>query len=490
MSNVSQAGPIDAAPRLLFLGGDWIPAEEERTMSVQDPATGRIIAEVADASPADGRRALEAAVRAQSTWRHASPRQRSDILTESRRILLARIDDVAVVITSEMGKPIEEARGEVRYATEYLRWFAEEAVRIDGRYQTNPDGNSRSVVSASAVGPCVLITPWNFPLAMAARKIAPAVAAGCTMIHKPAPQTPLTALLLADILREAGLPPGVLNTLPTSRAGELTEPLLRSGTVRKLSFTGSTAVGKKLMEQAASTVLRTSMELGGNAPFIVFPDADLDLVVAEAMRAKMRNMGEACTAANRFFVHADVLDEFSARLAEAMTTQVVGPGLDPASQVGPLIDAASRDKVAGLVDGAVALGARAVTAPDVPDTGFFYPPTVLTGVADDSEICRQEIFGPVAALRPFTDTAEVVAAANATPWGLAGYLFTENLDTAMAVSDALELGMVGLNTGLVSDPATPFGGVKESGLGREGGHAGIDEYLVTKLVTTPIRARF
>ncbi|WP_307786866.1 NAD-dependent succinate-semialdehyde dehydrogenase [Mycolicibacterium mengxianglii] len=485
------ADTIDRLPTDLFINGAWTPAESGRTMTVEDPAFAWSMAEVADAAPADGRRALAAAVAVQPAWQRTAPRHRSEILIEARRIMLACIEDLAVVITSEMGKPLAQARAEVHYAAEYLRWFAEEAVRIAGRQQTTPDGNNRAVVVASAVGPCVLITPWNFPLAMAARKIAPAIAAGCTMVLKPAPQTPLTALLLADILFEAGLPPGVLNVVPTSDAPALIEPLLRSGQVRKLSFTGSTAVGKTLLAQAASGVLRTSMELGGNAPFIVFPDADLDLALEAAMLAKMRNMGETCTAANRFFVHTDVMDHFADRLADAMSALVVGPGLDPATEVGPVIDGTSRDKITRLVTEARERGARTVgTPPEVPGTGYFYPPTVLTDVPADSTICDTEIFGPVAALQPFTDTAEVVAAANRTPWGLAGYLFTENLDTAMAVSDALEVGMVGLNTGLVSDPTTPFGGVKESGLGREGGHVGIDEYLVTKLITSPIRARF
>lgn len=482
---------LDTTPTDLFIDGRWVAAEGGRTMAVEDPARGRVLTEVADASVADGRLALAAAVASQTDWRHTAPRTRSDILSEARRIMLSRIDDIAVVITSEMGKPLAEARGEVRYAAEYLRWFGEEAVRVGGTAHTTPNGASRATVVAAPVGPCVLITPWNFPLAMAARKVGPAVAAGCTMVLKPAPQTPLTALLFADILREAGLPPGVLNVLPTSEAGALIEPMLCSGSVRKLSFTGSTGVGKILLAQAASAVLRTSMELGGNAPFIVFGDANLDLAVSAAMQAKMRNMGEACTAANRFFVHADVLDEFAGRLAEQMTAQILGPGLEPDSEVGPLIDAGSRDKVADLVHDACDRGARVVGVPaTVPPVGYFYPPTVLTEVASDSRLAESEIFGPVAALQSFRDTAQVVEAANNTPWGLAGYVFTENLDTALAVGDALEVGMVGLNTGLVSDPATPFGGVKESGLGREGGSVGIDEYLTSKLITTPIRAKF
>jgi succinate-semialdehyde dehydrogenase/glutarate-semialdehyde dehydrogenase len=401
--------------------------------------------------------------------------------------VLSRADELAALITSEMGKPLAEARGEVAYAAEFLRWFSEEAVRIDGGFATLPDGRNRMLLMRQPVGPCLLITPWNFPLAMGARKIGPAVAAGCTMVLKPAPQTPLSSLALAEILTEAGLPAGVLNVVTTARAGEVVEPLLRGGQIRKLSFTGSTQVGRVLLAQCADKVVRTSMELGGNAPFIVFEDADLDVAVAGAMVAKMRNMGEACTAANRFFVHRNVADEFAARLAERMGSLVVGPGMRPGVDVGPLIDRAGRGKVEELVAEAVARGARVLVGGAAPEgPGCFYPPTVLADVAADSRLMQTEIFGPVAAIVPFDDEDDVVRAANDTEWGLVGYVFTRDLDRALRVSERLEVGMVGLNTGLVSNPAAPFGGVKQSGLGREGGRVGIDEFLEYKYVAVPL----
>ncbi|MDV3127285.1 NAD-dependent succinate-semialdehyde dehydrogenase [Mycobacterium sp. 21AC1] len=475
-------------PRKLLIDGSWVDAEGATTMPVDNPATGEILASVADASPADGQRALAAAVAAQRSWRRTPPRVRSEILRRAFDLVLSREDDLALLMTLEMGKPLAEARGEVRYAAEFLRWFSEEAVRIDGGYMTAPDGAKRALVLAAPVGPCVLITPWNFPLAMGARKIGPAIAAGCTIVLKPAPQTPLSSLALAAILAEAGLPAGVLNVVTTSRAGEVIEPMLRSGQVRKLSFTGSTNVGKILLAQCGSAVIRTSMELGGNAPFIVFDDADLDIAVDGAMQAKMRNMGEACTGANRFYVHERVAADFSRRLADRMAALRVAPGWEDQAQVGPLIDVVSRDKVDRLVRDAVDRGATVVTGAQVPSgAGYFYPPTVLTGVAAGSEMCGTEIFGPVAAIQTFTDADDVVAMANETPWGLVGYVFTRDLDRAFNVSEDLEVGMVGLNAGIVSDPATPFGGVKESGLGREGGRVGIDEFLEYKLISMPIR---
>lgn len=478
----------NAVPRQLLIGGQWVDAENNSTMTVDNPATGEMLTLVADAAVNDGRRALDAAVQAQSSWAKTAPRQRSEILRRAHELLLARVEDLALLMTLEMGKPLDEARGEVRYAAEFMRWFSEEAVRIDGGYAITPDGLKRALVTASAVGPCLLITPWNFPLAMGARKIAPAIAAGCTMVVKPAPQTPLSSLALAALLTEAGLPAGVLNVLTTSRAGALSEPLLRSGDVRKLSFTGSTAVGKMLLEQCAATVMRTSMELGGNAPFIVFDDADVDLAVDAAMQAKMRNTGEACTAANRFYIHTQVAAEFSGRLGERMAALRVAPGWSDGAQVGPLIDASARDKVIRLVRDAVERGAQIVTGGRPPDgPGYFYTPTVLTAVHPDSKACSTEIFGPVAAIQTFTDDEDVVAMANNSPWGLVGYVFSQNIDRALGVSESLEVGMVGLNCGIVSDPAIPFGGVKESGLGREGGRVGIDEFLEYKLITMPIK---
>lgn len=478
----------NSVPRQLLIDGQWVDAENSATMAVDNPATGEVLTSVADATVNDGRRALDAALQAQSPWARTAPRRRSEILRTAHELLLSRVEDLALLMTLEMGKPLDEARGEVRYAAEFMRWFSEEAVRIDGGYAITPDGLKRALVTASAVGPCLLITPWNFPLAMGARKIAPAIAAGCTMVLKPAPQTPLSSLALATILTEAGLPPGVLNVVTTSRAGALTEPLLRSGDVRKLSFTGSTAVGKILLEQCASAVIRTSMELGGNAPFIVFDDADVDLAVDAAMQAKMRNSGEACTAANRFYVHARVAEEFSSGLGERMAALRVAPGWSDGAQVGPLIDAPARDKVERLVQDAVERGAQLVTGGRSPDgPGYFYQPTVLTAVSSDCAMCSTEIFGPVAAIQTFTDDDDIIAVANDTRWGLVGYVFSQDIDRALGVSERLEVGMVGLNCGIVSDPATPFGGVKESGLGREGGRVGIEEFLEYKLITMPLK---
>ncbi|MCI3278120.1 NAD-dependent succinate-semialdehyde dehydrogenase [Streptomyces cylindrosporus] len=475
-------------PKQLFIGGMWQDAADGTTMPVDDPATGEILCHVADAGPKDARLAEDAAVAAQPEWARTAPRARSEILRRAYEILLARTEELALLMTSEMGKPLAEARGEVAYAAEFFRWFSEEAVRVGGDYGTLPDGRNRMLLSRRPVGPCLLVTPWNFPLAMGTRKIGPAIAAGCTMVLKPAPQTPLSVLALAAILKEAGLPDGVLNVVTTSRAGEVCEPLLRGGRIRKLSFTGSTAVGRLLLAQCAETVVRTSMELGGNAPFIVFDDADLDVAVDGAMTAKMRNMGEACTAANRFFVHRSVAEEFAGRLAERMGALVVGPGTRDGVDVGPLIDAAGRAKVEQLVEDAVARGARVLVGGRTPEgPGCFYPPTVLTDVSPDSRLTGTEIFGPVAAILTFEEEDEVLARANDTHWGLVGYLFTQNLDRALRVSERMEVGMVGLNTGLVSNPAAPFGGVKQSGLGREGGRLGIDEFLEYQYLAIPIR---
>ncbi|MFC5946866.1 NAD-dependent succinate-semialdehyde dehydrogenase [Pseudonocardia lutea] len=478
----------EEVPTLLHIGGHWVEASGGARMPVEDPATGRLLCSVADASPADGRAALDAAVGAQRNWAATPARERSRILWRAYELMTADVERLARVMTAEMGKPLAEARGEVAYAAEFFQWFAEEAVRIGGDFGRTPDGGSRAMVLRQPVGPCLLVTPWNFPLAMGARKIAPALAAGCTVVLKPAPQTPLSSLLLGKLLTEAGLPAGVVNIVPTRGAAELVEPLLRSGDVRKLSFTGSTGVGRILLAQAADAVVRTSMELGGNAPFVVFADADLDVAVACAVQAKMRNMGEACTAANRFFVHTTVAEEFGRRLAEAMSALRMGPGLEPGTEVGPLVDAPSRATVAGLVEDAVVRGATVLCGGSAPSRpGYFYLPTVLTGVDPDSELVRYEIFGPVAAIQTFDDPDEVVRLANATTWGLAGYVFTQDVDRAMQVCEDLEVGMVGLNGGVVSNPATPFGGIKQSGLGREGGAQGIDEYLEYKLIAMPVR---
>ncbi len=470
----------------LFLGGQWGPSTSGRTVAVEDPSTGETIAEVADATTDEGLEALRIATEHQHAWARTAPRDRGEILRRAFELMVERADDLALLMTLEMGKPIAESRGEVTYAAEFLRWFSEEAVRIDGRFGLAPDGGSHLMVLKQPVGPCLFITPWNFPLAMGTRKIGPAIAAGCTMIVKPAKQTPLSMLALAGILSEAGLPEGVLSVLTTSSASRLTGPLIKDARLRKLSFTGSTEVGRGLVKDAADQLLRTSMELGGNAPFLVFEDADLDKAVEGAMLAKMRNMGEACTAANRFHVHASVADEFSHRLAERMAALVVGRGTEDGVQVGPMIDGAGRDKIAELVADATDRGAKTLAGGSTPDgAGYFYPPTVLAGVEPGSRILAEEVFGPVAPIATFETDDEAIAAANDTEFGLVAYAYTESWTRGLKVIEALETGMLGLNRGLVSNPAAPFGGVKQSGFGREGGPEGINEYLDIKYVSTP-----
>lgn len=478
-----EARVVGAVPTGLLIDGRWQPAEDAATFAVRDPSTGDVLTEVADASAADGMRALEAAVAAQASFAATTPRQRYGILMRAFDLLMQRQDDLALLMTLEMGKPLSDSRGEIAYAAEFFRHFASEALRIDGGYQTAPDGGARFLVAKQPVGPCILITPWNFPMAMGTRKIGPAIAAGCTSVIKPAAQTPLSMLALGGILQEAGLPAGVVNIITTRDAGGVTEPMIRSGKARKLSFTGSTRVGRLLLAQCAQHVMRTSMELGGNAPFIVFDDADPDDAVAGAMAAKMRNMGEACTAANRIYAQAGIADEFSTRLARAMAAMTMGRGTDDGVQVGPMIDAAGRGKIIDLVADATGRGADVLTGGVIPDgDGYFYPPTVLTGVPGDARMAREEIFGPVASITSFVTEDEVVAAANDTPYGLVAYVYTNDLRRALRVAEALESGMVGLNEGVVSNPAAPFGGVKESGLGREGGRTGIDEFLEVKYI--------
>jgi succinate-semialdehyde dehydrogenase/glutarate-semialdehyde dehydrogenase len=479
----SETSVIRQVPKQLYVGGSWIDAGDVATFDVLDPSTGDVLCSVADASPADGRVALDAAVSAQASFAATPPRERADMLVAAFDLIHERIDDLALLMTLEMGKPVAEARGEIAYAAEFLRHFAGEAVRIDGGFQVAPAGGARFLVMKQPVGPCLLITPWNFPLAMGTRKIGPAIAAGCTSVIKPAHQTPLSMLAFVDILREAGVPNGVVNVVTTTRPNDVMEPLIRSGDARKLSFTGSTKVGRILLAQCAEKVLRTSMELGGNAPFIVFGDADLDEAVGGAIAAKMRNMGEACTAANRIYVHEDIIEDFGVRLAEKMAALTVGRGVDDGVQVGPLIDEAAQKKVTALVSDAVAQGARVVTGGVTPEgKGYFYPPTVLTDVPRTARMSDEEIFGPVAPLTPFKDESEVVEAANATEFGLVAYVYTNDLRRALRVAEAIESGMVGLNQGVVSNPAAPFGGVKQSGLGREGGATGIEEFLETKYV--------
>ncbi len=482
-----EAEVVAGVPAQLLVGGEWRSAERGRTLPVEDPSTGETLAEVADATVADGTAALDAAVAAQPRWAATAPRERGEILRRAYEAITARTEELALLMTLEMGKPVAESRAEITYGAEFFRWFAEEAVRVAGEWSIAPNGANRMLTMKQPVGPCLLITPWNFPLAMGTRKIGPAVAAGCTMVVKPASQTPLSMLALAEILTAAGLPDGVLNLVTTSRTGDVMEPLIRDPRLRKLSFTGSTQVGRKLIEQSAEQVLRVSMELGGNAPFLVFGDADLDAAVDGAMVAKMRNIGEACTAANRFLVHASVAEEFTGRLAERMGKLSVGRGTEEGVQVGPLIDATSRDKVAGLVQDAVDRGAEVLVGGEpVGDRGYFYAPTVLAGVPVDARIEDEEVFGPVAPVTTFGDDAEAIALANDTEYGLVTYVYTRDLSRAMRVCEELETGMVGLNQGMVSNPAAPFGGVKASGFGREGGRAGIQEYLETKYIALTI----
>lgn len=474
---------LAGVPTQLFIDGEWTDASDGATFDVLDPSTGAVLARVADASPEDGRRAMAAAAKAQESWGRTPPRVRAELLRAAFEAVAARTEDFARLITLEMGKPLAESRGEVAYGNEFLRWFSEEAPRISGRYQPSPDGVNRLLVTKRPVGPSLLITPWNFPLAMATRKIGPALAAGCTSILKPADLTPLTTLLLTTVLVEAGLPAGVLNVVTTTRPGPVTEPILADPALRKLSFTGSTPVGQRLMALASERMLKVSMELGGNAPLIVCDDADIDEAVEGALVAKMRNGGQACVSANRILVHRSRIDEFAEAFARRMGSYTLGSGVEPGTLLGPLINERARDKVAGLVGSAAAAGARVLTGGEVPDgDGWFYPATVLTDVTDDMAIVNEEIFGPVAPLIPFDDDDEAVRLANDTPFGLVAFVFTRDLDRALRFTERLESGMIGVNTGVVSNAAAPFGGVRMSGLGREGGSEGIEEYLETVYV--------
>jgi succinate-semialdehyde dehydrogenase / glutarate-semialdehyde dehydrogenase len=472
---------VEAVPKQLLIGGKWVDGSGDGTVAVEDPATGKTIAEVADATPDDAMAALAAAADAQAQWRDHPPRERGEILRRAFELMTERADDLALLMTLEMGKPVAESKAEIAYGAEFFRWMSEEAVRIHGRYMVNTSGKGRILVMKQAVGPAYLITPWNFPAAMGTRKIGPAVAAGCTMILKPASQTPLSALALAQILMEAGLPDGVLNLITSSRSGDVSKPIIEDFRTRKLSFTGSTEVGRKLVEQSAHQLLRVSMELGGNAPFLIFDDADVDAAVEGAMIAKMRNIGEACTAANRFHVAESLQDEFSSRLAERMGKLKIGRGTEDGVDVGPLIDADQRGKVEELVQDAVKRGAKRIVGGErVDGSGYFYEPTVLADIPDDARLLREEIFGPVAPVKAFADDAEALRWANDTEYGLVAYVYTRDFERAIRVMEGLEYGMVGVNQGIVSNPAAPFGGVKHSGFGREGGFEGIQEYLETK----------
>jgi len=467
----------------LLIGGEWRDASGGGVFDVEDPSTGKVIASAADATSEDAMAALDAADKAQDSWARTGPRQRAEILRRGFELVTARAEDFALLMTLEMGKPLAEARGEVAYGAEFLRWFAEEAVRDYGRYLTAPEGKNKILVQHKPVGPCLLITPWNFPLAMATRKVAPAIAAGCTMVLKPAKLTPLTTQLFAQVMVEAGLPAGVLNVVSSSKASGISGPLMQDARLRKVSFTGSTPVGKRLLADAAQNVLRTSMELGGNAPFIVFEDADLDKAVEGALAAKMRNMGEACTAANRFLVHETIADEFTAKLAAAMAGLQPGRGTVAGANVGPLIDGSARDDVHALVLEAVASGATVAAGGGPLDgPGYFYQPTVLAGVPNDARILRTEIFGPVAPITSFKTEEQAIGLANDTEYGLAAYLFTRDHARMFRVAEQIEFGMVGFNAGVISNAAAPFGGVKQSGLGREGGAEGMAEYTTCQYI--------
>jgi len=474
---------VDRVPKQLLIAGQWRDASEGEKLSIEDPSTGESLTEVADGTPEDARKALTAAHEAQEEWAATPPNTRSEILQKAFEMLGERADDLALLMTLEMGKTLAESKGEITYASEFLRWYAGEALRIDGYYKVAGNGSGRVLVMRQPIGPCLMITPWNFPTAMGTRKIGPAIAAGCTMVVKPARQTPLSMLALAEILAECGLPDGVLNVLTSSSSGGTMGPLIEDPRARKLSFTGSTEVGRSLIEQSAGQVLKLSMELGGNAPFLIFEDADIDAAVEGAMIAKMRNVGEACTSANRFHVADSVAGEFAEKLAERMGAMKVGRGTEDGVEVGPLIDDDQRAKVAELVDDATGKGATAlVGGKRVDGAGYFYEPTVLSDVSDDANLLKEEIFGPVAPVKGFASEDEAVAAANDTEFGLVSYVYTNDLKRALRVCENLETGMIGLNQGLVSNAGAPFGGVKQSGVGREGGKEGIAEYLETKYV--------
>jgi succinate-semialdehyde dehydrogenase / glutarate-semialdehyde dehydrogenase len=485
MSEAMETALLESVPDGLFIGGEWSPAISGSTLNVYDPATGEVIKTIADAAVEDGAAALDAAVDAAGAWAKTPHRERAEILRRAFDLVREHQDDVALLMTLEMGKPLAESKAEVTYGSEFLRWFSEEAVRIFGRYGSNPEGTGRMIVSQHPVGPSFLITPWNFPLAMATRKIAPALAAGCTVVIKPPELTPLTTLYFVKLLAEAGVPEGVVNVITTHTSGKVSGPIIADPRLRKLSFTGSTEVGRKLLEQAAANILRTSMELGGNAPFLIFDDADLAAAVDGAMIAKFRNIGQACTAANRFIVHEAIANEFATRVTERVQAFKVGRGTEEGVQIGPLINADAVEKADALVRDATYRGAKVLTGGhSIDGPGTFYEPTVVTGVRPGSEILREEIFGPVLSIVTFGDEDEAVRIANDTEYGLVGYAYTKDLARGQRLIESLQTGMLGLNVGVVSNAAAPFGGVKQSGIGREGGFEGIHEYLSTKYTLT------
>jgi succinate-semialdehyde dehydrogenase / glutarate-semialdehyde dehydrogenase len=478
---------VDQVEKRLYIGGEWRDATGGGTIEVIDPATEEPICEVADATPDDAMAALDAAVETQAEWGSSAPNDRAGILWKAFELLMERADELATLMTLEMGKPVSESKSEIVYAADFFRWYSGEALRMEGNWKQFANGTSRVMVMKQPVGPALMITPWNFPMAMGTRKLGPAIAAGCTSVVKPASQTPLCMLALGQILAEAGLPGGVVNIITTSSSGETTGPLIEDARLRKLSFTGSTEVGRKLIEASAKNVLKVSMELGGNAPFLVFEDADLDEAVEGALLAKMRNIGEACTAANRFHVAESVREEFTRRLAEKMGSLKVGRGTEEDVKVGPLIDEPSREKVKELVDDAVEKGGKVLVGGEVPDgNGYFFPPTVLDDVPTEARVFHEEIFGPVAPIAGFDSEEEAIERANDTEYGLVAYVFTRDIKRAIRVCEGLETGMVGLNQGMVSNAGAPFGGVKQSGTGREGGHEGLEEFLETKYVAVNV----
>ena len=483
---LSEQELLAKVPTKLYIGGKWVDGHADKQISVEDPATGKVLTQIANATAEDGLAALSAASETQQSWAKTAPRERGEILRRTFELVKARSEEFAMLISMEMGKPLAEARGEVAYGNEFLRWFSEEAVRISGRYGSSPEGTGRMLITQRPVGPAFAITPWNFPLAMATRKVGPAIAAGCTMVVKPAELTPLTTLLLVATLEEAGLPAGVVNVITTSTSSATSAPIIADSRLRKITFTGSTQVGVKLLEQSAKQVLRTSMELGGNAPFLVFEDADIDAAVTGAMLAKLRNIGQACTAANRFIVHESLADEFAQKMAAQMSQMPLGRGLDPETKIGPVINESARENLQRLVDVTVSEGGEVVTGGNsVSGDGYFFEPTVLADVKPGSTILKEEIFGPIAPIVRFKTEEEAINLANDTEYGLVSYAYTQDLKRGLRLVEALDTGMTGLNTGLVSNAAAPFGGVKASGLGREGGFEGINEYLETKYVMIP-----
>jgi succinate-semialdehyde dehydrogenase/glutarate-semialdehyde dehydrogenase len=483
---LTEAELLSKVPTGLYINGEWLQGSGAQGIDVEDPATGKTLATIANATAEDGLRALTAAADAQEKWAKTSPRERAELLRRTFEIVRARSEEFAMLISLEMGKPLAEARGEVAYGNEFVRWFSEEAARIGGRFGSNPEGTGKMLITKRPVGPAFAITPWNFPLAMATRKIAPAIAAGCTMVVKPAELTPLTTLFFVQALEEAGLPAGVINVITTSTSAATSAPIIADPRLRKITFTGSTGVGVRLLEQAAKNVLRTSMELGGNAPFLVFEDADLDAAVVGAMQAKMRNIGQACTAANRFIVHESVADEFATKLAAKMGELHLGRGVLDTTTCGPVINRAAQDNMQRLVDLTVSEGADVVTGGSSQGSeGYFFKPTVLANVPESATILGEEIFGPIAPIVRFKTEEDAVRIANNTQYGLVSYAFTQSLARSMRLVDSLDSGMSGINTGLVSNAAAPFGGVKQSGIGREGGAEGLDEYLETRYVLIP-----